>query len=70
MNMLSNIPISALNGVGKKRAALYDKLGLSTVSSLLYYFPNRYINCCNPLKISQSIVGEKCCIKATVLKIK
>lgn len=70
MNMLSNIPITALNGVGKKRAGLYDKLGLSTVNSLIFHFPNRYINCCNPLNISQAIVGEKCCIKATILKTK
>lgn len=70
MKMLSDIPISALNGVGKKRAGLYNKLGLSTVNSLIYHFPNRYINCCNPLNISQAIIGEKCCIEATVLKTK
>ena len=70
MNMLSDIPISALNGVGKKRAALYDKLGLPTVNSLIYHFPNRYIDCCNPLNIFQAIIGEKCCIKATILKTK
>ncbi len=70
MNMLLDLPISSLNGVGKKRTALYNKLGLYTVNNLLYYFPNRYINCCNPLNISQAIIGEKCCIYATVLKVK
>lgn len=68
MNILSNLPISSLNGVGKKRASLYNKLGLTDISSLLYYFPSKYINCCNPLKISQAIIGEKCCIEATVIK--
>ncbi len=68
MNTLLNLPISSLNGVGKKRAALYSKLGLNDINSLLHHFPNRYINCSNPLKISQAIIGEKCCIKATILK--
>lgn len=68
MNTLLNLPISSLNGVGKKRSALYSKLGLTDVNSLLHHFPSRYINCSNPLKISQTIIGEKCCIKATILK--
>ncbi|MCJ7531406.1 MAG: hypothetical protein MUO64_10300, partial [Anaerolineales bacterium] len=36
-------PVSVLSGVGPKTAKDLDRLGISTLSDLLYYFPRRYI---------------------------
>lgn len=38
----SSTPVSALNGVGKVRAKQLEKLGISTLSDLVYYFPRAY----------------------------
>ena len=37
-----NTPITALSGVGKTRAAQFNKLGVMTVGDLIYYFPRAY----------------------------
>lgn len=37
-----NTPVTELSGVGKTRAAQFDKLGVSTVGDLIYYFPRAY----------------------------
>lgn len=37
-------PLSALNGVGEKRVALYRKLGLNTIQDLTEYYPRSYLD--------------------------
>ncbi|MDE5600494.1 MAG: ATP-dependent DNA helicase RecG, partial [Oscillospiraceae bacterium] len=68
MNKQLKLPISSLSGVGKKRSMLYNKLGILDVQGLLYYFPRTYIDCTNPLNLSQTNLYEKCCVKATITK--
>lgn len=40
--LTAKTPVSALNGVGKVRAAQLEKLGISTVGDLIYFFPRAY----------------------------
>ena len=35
-------PVTELKNVGPKRAALYQKLGIETVSDLLTFYPRRH----------------------------
>ena len=37
-------PVRLLTGVGPKRAALYDKLGVHTIGDLLLYVPRGYLD--------------------------
>ena len=37
-----SLPLSALKGVGPRRSALLEKLGLRSVEDLLFFFPRRY----------------------------
>lgn len=68
MNKQLKLPINSLSGVGKKRSMLYNKLGIFDVQGLLYYFPRTYIDCTNPLNLSQTNLYEKCCVKAVITK--
>ena len=40
MNELS--PITELKGIGEKTKKLFERVGIATVSELLYYFPRDY----------------------------
>ena len=40
--LTQSTPVSALNGVGKVRAAQLEKLGINTVGDLIYFFPRAY----------------------------
>lgn len=39
-----DLPISKLKGIGKVKEAAFEKLGIHTLSDLLYHFPTRYEN--------------------------
>ncbi|MBQ9428022.1 MAG: ATP-dependent DNA helicase RecG [Clostridia bacterium] len=39
-----DLPVSALDGVGKVKAAAFEKLGVRTLADLVGYFPSRYEN--------------------------
>ena len=60
--------INQCKGVGPKRAKLYEKLGVTTVYSLLTFFPRDYIDFTHPKPIAQALVGETCAIRAKVYK--
>lgn len=64
------IPIMKLPGVGKQRAALLQKLGISYVEELLTLFPHRYEDRSMVLPIDEVTMhrGEPVSIIATVLE--
>ncbi len=39
-----DMPVSKLAGIGKVKAAAFEKLGIHTLSDLIYHFPTRYEN--------------------------
>lgn len=59
-------PIEYLNGVGKKRAELFRKLGIDTVGALLEFYPREYEDWSRCYTVSEAPIDEKCCVKATV----
>lgn len=59
-------PIEYLKGVGGKRAELYRKLGIDTVSALLHFYPREYEDWSKTVSIAEAPFDEKCCIKAFV----
>jgi ATP-dependent DNA helicase RecG len=60
--------IQYLKGVGEKRAALYQKLGVSTVGELLYHFPRDYIDLSDPYTIQEAPLQENCAVRARLMK--
>lgn len=60
--------IRFLKGVGEKRAALYEKLGIATVGDLLHHLPRSYIDLTHPQEIYRCPLGESCAVRAMVLK--
>ena len=60
--------IQFLKGVGEKRAALYRKLDIETIGDLLRLFPRDYIDLSSPQDIASAPIGERCAIRATVVK--
>ncbi len=58
--------IKYLKGVGSKRAELYHKLGIDTVSALLHFYPREYEDWSRTVSIAEAPFDEKCCIKAIV----
>lgn len=61
-----NAKITELPGVGKKRAELYNKLGISTVGDLLEHFPRGYTDYSQTVEIQAAQVYEHAVIKAVV----
>ena len=60
--------VQFLKGVGEKRAEALAKLGIFTVGGLLRYYPRTYRDWSRIKQISDTVIGEECCIKAIVDK--
>ena len=60
--------IRYLKGVGEKRAVQLNRLGVFTVSDLLYLLPRRYIDYSDPYQVAYAPYDERCAVKATVLQ--
>ena len=56
--------VQYLKGVGEKRAKMLKKLGIVTVEDLLRHYPRAYRKWNEFVPISQSVIGDTCCIKA------
>jgi ATP-dependent DNA helicase RecG len=52
-------PIQFVKGVGPKKASLLERLGISTLFDLLYYFPRDYIDRSKVIPIRSARVGEE-----------
>jgi len=68
MPLMQNEPVRLLSGVGPKRAALYEKLGVRTIGDLLLYVPRGYLDFSAPLPIAESHTGENVVLRAKVYK--
>ena len=58
-----NASIRELKGVGEKRAALYEKMGIRTLWDLLGHYPRAYEDWSHPVLIRDAVPGEPCCIR-------
>ncbi len=66
MASLFKIPIHQLNGIGPKRAELFQKLGADSVGALLRLYPKKYEDWSSPSAISETDSAEPCCVKAYI----
>lgn len=66
MASLYEIPIEKINGIGEKRARLYNKLGIYSVGDLVRNYPRAYEDWSSVSEIADAPVGEVCCIRGSV----
>ena len=57
-----NSPVTAVRGIGEKRAKAFEKLGILTLYDLLSFFPRRYEDRSHTKLISLCADGETACI--------
>ncbi len=62
-------PIQYLKGIGPKRAAQFDRIGVRTVRDLLYLVPRKYIDRSQVLSISQLRVGDEATVVGRILSV-
>lgn len=67
MSSLYGISIENLKGIGKKRAELFNRLGVFSVGDLLEFYPRRYENWSEITPIEEAEDNQTVCIKATLL---
>ena len=66
--MMKDKDIRYLKGVGEKRAALFAKKGIKTVSDMLYFFPRSHEDRSKTKFIEECRHGETVCIKGEVYR--
>ena len=59
--------ITALSGIGEKKAAMFSRLGVNTVRSLIYYYPRYYEDWQNVSTVLSAPFGEKTTVKVKIL---
>ena len=64
----NNTEITKIKGISDKRAAMYDKLGISTAEDLISFYPRDYIDYTEPKKIAEIENEETCVFKGEVTK--
>ena len=58
-----------LRGVGKKRANLFEQIGIKNLSDLLYFFPRKYLTRANISSIRDARVGKNITLLAKIKKV-
>ena len=62
-------PIEEIPRIGPQYQKKLKKLGIKTVSELLFHFPHRYEDFSNLVPISQAKIGQTCSIHGKILEI-
>ena len=63
----SELNIQYIKGVGEKRAALFNKLGINTVNDLIHYYPRKYEDWSNTVSVIEADIDTPVFIKATMI---
>ena len=61
-NITLSSPVTAVRGIGEKRAKAFEKLGIFTLYDLLSYFPRKYEDRSKTVPIALCPAGEAVCI--------
>lgn len=61
---LYEVPVTKIKGIGEKKAALFKKLGVTSVGDLISYYPRAYDNWSAITPISEVQHGERVVIRA------
>ncbi len=59
MGLSVDTSVQYLKGIGPKRAARLEKLGIRTIEDLLFHIPHRYIDRSKPIPILQAEIGAQ-----------
>lgn len=62
-------PIELIPRIGSAYAKKLEKLGLSTVQDLLFYFPHRYEDFSHLTKVKDVVEKQKVCLKGKIIEI-
>lgn len=66
MSDIGNSPVRVLSGVGPARARAYERLGIETVSDLIYHFPRAYENRGDIKLLSECVPGNKSALELVI----
>ena len=61
MASLWGIPLNQIKGVGEKRTALYQKLGITSAGALLRHFPRSYEDWSRTTAIAEDVYKRQGC---------
>ncbi len=67
MEKLNDISVRYLKGVGPKRAVSFNKIGISNIDDLFYYFPRRYEDRRFFVPVGKLVEGKIQTLKVTIL---
>lgn len=59
--------INLLKGVGEKTSLMLKKLGIETIEDLVKFYPKRYEDWSNQIKLSEAVGKQSSCIKIKIL---
>lgn len=62
-----DFPLTSLKGIGPKRAELFGAKGISTVSDLIFFIPNRYEDRSKVVPIDKAVEGQSVLVRGRVL---
>ncbi|TSC93098.1 MAG: ATP-dependent DNA helicase RecG, partial [Candidatus Berkelbacteria bacterium Licking1014_85] len=70
--MLNNLDanINEIYGVGEKFGKLFQKLNIYTLNDLLFYYPFRYLDFTNPIKVADLEINQFQVIAGKVISVK
>jgi len=63
-----DLSVESVSSIGLKRAQALQKVGVSTIGDLLYYFPRRYLDRSTVTKIIHLKVGQEATVVARVVR--
>ena len=66
MANLSDASVKVLSGVGPARVKAYSKMGINTISDLIYHFPRAYENRGNIKLLSECVSGDKAAFEMVI----
>ena len=66
---IHEMEVQYLKGVGPRLGQLLNQVGVKTVENLLYYFPRRYLDYNNRVKIAELTQGEEVTIIGTIRNV-
>lgn len=66
---INELDVQYLKGVGPRLAQLLNQVEIKTVENLLYYFPRRYLDYNNRVKIAELKQGEEVTIIGTIKSV-
>ena len=69
LGQLERLPVSELRGVGNRKRAALESMGISTVLDLLTHYPRRYADRTNAVSIAELVPGDVGVVSATVRRV-